>query len=181
MSEVYLSKVTEVIGLFPKISYLIAVFSILTVSFAMQNILGLIYLCILLGLCAIYVLVKQNTLIPIEEDVGHFCNWFSFWYVCYPMFYLNQINYLLFSVFLLFCLLDSYSKKGYGVALIMSFISGLSAGILIPAFMIALGGINYLLLNEMSHSNKITCSMPQKQTFKCSVYKNGQLIGEQKA
>ena len=34
----------------------------------------------------------------------------------------------------------------------------------------------YLFLNE-TQSNKDVCSMPKKQTFKCSVYKNGELIG----
>lgn len=34
---------------------------------------------------------------------------------------------------------------------------------------------NYLFTNEVS-SNKEVCSMPSKQTFKCSVYKNGELL-----
>jgi hypothetical protein len=34
----------------------------------------------------------------------------------------------------------------------------------------------YLFFNEIS-SNKAVCSMPSKQTFKCAVYKNGEMIG----
>lgn len=34
----------------------------------------------------------------------------------------------------------------------------------------------YLFFNETS-SNKVVCSMPKKQTFKCAVYKNGEMIG----
>jgi hypothetical protein len=35
-----------------------------------------------------------------------------------------------------------------------------------------------LFINELtSGSNKEVCSMPNKQTFKCSVYKNGELLG----
>ena len=33
----------------------------------------------------------------------------------------------------------------------------------------------YLFFNEMSSTSEV-CSMPKKQTFKCSVYKNGQLL-----
>jgi hypothetical protein len=34
----------------------------------------------------------------------------------------------------------------------------------------------YLFFNE-TVSNKVVCSMPKKQTFKCAVYKNGEMIG----
>ena len=34
---------------------------------------------------------------------------------------------------------------------------------------------NYLFTNEVSSNNEV-CSMPSKQTFKCSVYKNGELL-----
>ena len=42
--------------------------------------------------------------------------------------------------------------------------------------MYAGGSSQYLFFNEIS-SNKEICSMPSKQTFKCSVFKNGGLIG----
>jgi hypothetical protein len=35
---------------------------------------------------------------------------------------------------------------------------------------------NYLYINEIN-TNKEVCSMPTKQQFKCSVYKNGELVG----
>jgi len=35
---------------------------------------------------------------------------------------------------------------------------------------------NLLFFNDYS-SNKEICTMPKKQTFKCAVYKNGELIG----
>jgi hypothetical protein len=40
----------------------------------------------------------------------------------------------------------------------------------------ALGGKKYLYFNEVS-SNKEVCSVAKNQTFKCAVYKNGELIG----
>ena len=53
---------------------------------------------------------------------------------------------------------------------------GLSSAALILSFMYAGGSSKYLFFNEVS-SNKEMCSQPNKQTFKCSVYKNGELIG----
>jgi hypothetical protein len=41
--------------------------------------------------------------------------------------------------------------------------------------MYAGGSGKYLFFNEVS-SNKEMCSQPKKQTFKCSLYKNGELI-----
>ena len=34
---------------------------------------------------------------------------------------------------------------------------------------------NYLFINEMISGNQV-CSKPTKQKFKCSVYKNGEII-----
>jgi hypothetical protein len=34
---------------------------------------------------------------------------------------------------------------------------------------------NYLFMNEI-YTNGQVCSMPSKQQFKCSVYKNGELV-----
>jgi hypothetical protein len=40
----------------------------------------------------------------------------------------------------------------------------------------SLGLGDYLIFNEVS-STKEVCTVPKKQTFKCSVYKNGELVG----
>jgi hypothetical protein len=37
-------------------------------------------------------------------------------------------------------------------------------------------GYDSLLYFDELESNNVTCSRPSKQTFKCSVYKNGELI-----
>jgi len=46
----------------------------------------------------------------------------------------------------------------------------------IITMMYAGGSGNYLFFNELS-SNKDVCYQPSKQTFKCNVFKNGELIG----
>ena len=54
------------------------------------------------------------------------------------------------------------------------FSGGIVATIVIT-IMVMLNLNKYLFFNELS-SNKDVCSMPSKQTFKCSVYKNGELL-----
>jgi hypothetical protein len=42
------------------------------------------------------------------------------------------------------------------------------------------GASKYLVFSDgdTSSSNSEKCSMPSKQKFKCSVYKNGELVGQ---
>ena len=42
--------------------------------------------------------------------------------------------------------------------------------------MFKLSGNTSLLYYDDYTSNKVACSKPNKQTFKCSVYKNGEII-----
>ena len=52
-----------------------------------------------------------------------------------------------------------------------------SAGIIIMLMYVG-GSGNYLFYNETTTSTGSgqVCSMPSKQTFKCQVYKNGELV-----
>ena len=54
-------------------------------------------------------------------------------------------------------------------------LAGMSFGVLITSIMYATGNGKYMFFNETS-SDKEICSMPKKQTFKCAVYKNGELV-----
>jgi hypothetical protein len=48
---------------------------------------------------------------------------------------------------------------------------------LIVTLMYAGGSGKYLFFNEVS-SNKEVCYQPSKQTFKCQMYKDGELVGQ---
>ena len=101
-------------------------------------------------------------------------------YICTPMFYNNSINYVVLSLLLFYLVLTisifSYHKciKNMG-EMVTSLVTGLLMGVLIPVFFYLGNGSRYLFFNNLS-SDKDVCSMPSKQTFKCNVYKNGQLI-----
>jgi len=105
---------------------------------------------------------------------------FTIMYICLPMFIYGSINYWILSGLLSYFLIDIRIKYLYncfsvGDVLLNIFVGAVISSILI-LIMISSNGLKpYVFFNEMS-SNKEICSMTKKQTFKCSVYKNGELI-----
>ena len=90
-------------------------------------------------------------------------------------------NFWVFSVLLVYFFLDLFIKiyKNCIVKmgdLFLNILLGLASSALIVSLMYAGGSGKYLFFNEVS-SNKEICSQPKKQTFKCSLYKNGELVG----
>ena len=59
--------------------------------------------------------------------------------------------------------------------LFLNVLLGLASSALIVTLMYAGGSGKYLFFNEVS-SNKDICYQPKEQTFKCSLYRNGELI-----
>lgn len=105
---------------------------------------------------------------------------FTMVYICGPMFVNKEINYWVLSAFIFYLVLDASVRSYFGcinkLLVFLNIIMGLVAGV---ATLLAMYGAkisNYLFFNEISSSKEI-CSMPSKQTFKCAVYKNGQLVG----
>ena len=59
--------------------------------------------------------------------------------------------------------------------LFLNILLGATSAALIVTMMYAGGSGKYLFFNEVS-SNKDVCYQPSKQTFKCSLFRNGELI-----
>jgi hypothetical protein len=173
--------------------------SILSLSFYYQNFNGLIYLCFLLGVCILrqmcYSLTKSS-----PDDISNqtictkilyskyknstfstFVFAFTIMYLSIPMFINNSVNFSLFSTLLIYFFYDIFIKwyKKCIVNtgdLLLNLLGGLVSSILIVSLMYLGGSSKYLFFNEIQ-SNKEVCTMPSKQTFKCQVYKNGELVG----
>jgi hypothetical protein len=107
-------------------------------------------------------------------------------YLSLPMFTNDNVNYFVFSILVIYFLLDIFVKvfkkciTSYA-DLFINILSGLSLGWIIVSLMYAGGSGYYLFFDSSSSSinnpsNDVKCEMPSKQTFKCSVYKNGQLV-----
>jgi hypothetical protein len=97
------------------------------------------------------------------------------------MFTNHAVNFWIFGSLLVYFFLDVFIKiyKNCIVSiggLVLNILLGAASAGLIVTLMYAGGSGKYLFFNEVS-TNKEICSMPQKQTFKCAVYKNGELVG----
>lgn len=117
---------------------------------------------------------------------------FSIFIIAYSIFYLytpgyaklSQTNIGLLVLLVVYAILDIMIKKNLGcfklkttnfMGLFFNVLGGSIAGYIAVTILYTLNLTNYLYFNMLS-SNAITCSVPKQQTFKCTVYKNGQII-----
>lgn len=171
--------------------------SLVGLSFVFQNFKGFIYLGFLLGACVvreyIYRMAGSN---PIVNDrtictsiqysqygnptFSAFVFAFTIMYLSLPMFANDSVNFWVFSSILVYFCLDIFIKiyKGCIVKmgdLFLNVLLGVFSSALIVSLMWTGGSGKYLFFNEVS-SNKEICSQPKEQTFRCSLYRNGELI-----
>lgn len=97
---------------------------------------------------------------------------------------INAINYGVLSFFIAYICLDLFIKKSlhcipafFSTSILTNIVSGLFLGGVISGIIMYGTYLKpYLYINELN-KNKEVCSMPSKQQFRCSVYKNGTLVG----
>ena len=169
-----------------------------SLSFVFQNFKGFIFFGFLLGFCILRNFAyMMNKAAPIEDDhtlctsiqysqygnatFSAFVFAFTIVYLSIPMFSEGDPNFWIFSALLVYFFADVGIKmmKKCIVSttdLALNVLAGAASAGLIVAAMYAGGSGNYLFFNQATSSNE-QCSMPSTQTFKCSVYKNGELIG----
>jgi hypothetical protein len=170
---------------------------IVGMSFMFQNFKGFIYLGFLFAIAClregIYTISGAEKFVA-NGDVcsmvqysnydnsgfNVFISAFTTLYMITPMFYFKDYNYVAFGgllvyIFVIIRVLMNRKCIEFSSVLI-NVILGAISGIVIITLLYAGGSSNYLFFNEIS-SNKEVCTMPKKQTFKCSVYKNGELVG----
>jgi hypothetical protein len=169
---------------------------ILSISFIFQNAKGVFYLGIFLLVSCIREFVLSFYNIPkfyAKNDICtmvQYSNYSSVGYIIFiatftavynfsPMFFNNDYNYLALGGFLVYLIaIIKYLMHYKCISFIDVFLNMFSGGIvatIVITIMVMLNLNKYLFFNELS-SNKDVCSMPSKQTFKCSVYKNGELL-----
>jgi hypothetical protein len=170
----------------------------LSLSFVFQNFKGFIFLGYLLGVCLIrnYVymlngsetLKNDNTICSSIQyskygnpTFSAFVFAFTIMYISFPMFSNGEVNFWIFGGLLAYFFLDIFIKiyKKCVIKtgdLFLNVLLGLASSALIVTLMYAGGSSKFLFFNETS-STKEVCSVPSKQTFKCSVFKDGTLVG----
>ena len=184
--------------LFTFYSPLIVALSVFSMSFIFQNFKGIIYLLWLVVFCWFrslgYELMGAQPNTGSGDDLCTMVQYsqygnstfsmffiaFTMAYICGPMILNKDINYWILSAFLFYFFLDIAIRIKMGCTTLtyvfLDSILGLVAAIIALVAMYGSKLYNYIFFNETS-STKDVCSMPSKQTFKCSVYKNGELIG----
>ena len=178
-------------------SPIILAVSITSLSFIFQNFKGLIYLGFLIAVCVVrnYVYSMSGS-VPITNDrtictsiqyskygnptFSSFVFAFTIMYLSLPMFSNGAANFWVFSSLLCYFITDIFIKiyKNCVVKmsdLFLNILLGLASSALIVTLMYTGGSGKYLFFNEVS-SNKDICYQPSEQTFRCSLYKNGELI-----
>jgi len=117
-----------------------------------------------------------------NETFSMFFIAFSLVYLCAPMIMNEQINYWILCSFLFYFILDARVRYSTGCItsgadMFLNTVIGFVSGVISVMVFYLTNNQQYLFFNEMS-STKDMCSMPDKQTFKCKVYKNGEVIRE---
>jgi len=187
-------------------SPVILAISVFSSSFFYQNFNGFIYLAFLVGVSILRDFILYITQDPNKgtyKSSNDICDMvqyskygntgfsifalsFTFMYLCLPMFINCNINYFVMVPLMLYLFTDiglRFMKGCIGpnerLAVVFSnIISGAFLGTVIPGAMYMGGSSKYLFFSNDDYvANGEKCSMPKKQKFKCSVYKNGQLVG----
>ena len=104
---------------------------------------------------------------------------FTLAYLVLPMKYNNQMNYGVLAFLCILLAIDVITKVENKCTTYAGSILGALVGFLFGAIWYVLfhaTGYDGLLYFDELRSDNVVCSRPSKQTFKCSVYKNGELI-----
>lgn len=179
-------------------SPIILAVSITSLSFIFQNFKGLIYLGFLIAICVVrnYFYMMSGSE-PILNDktictsvqyskygnptFSAFVFAFTIMYLSMPMFSNGAPNLWVFTSLVAYGCVDIFIKIYKNCIakmsdLFLNVLMGLVSGAVIVSLMYVGGSGKFLFFNEIS-SNKDICYKPTEQTFKCSVFKNGELVG----
>jgi L-asparagine transporter-like permease len=199
-SKIPLSKqLSQYITLMVHLLPIIVVIFILTSSIILQTVRGFVFLgfitasyVVRLTAYSIFSMFSKKKAVTNAENEddqtyatkGYHCGIsvyllsFTFAYICVPMMFLKNINIMVLAV-LLFCIfIDLFYKStnlcDFTMETFFNIVGGFFIGFLVCFLMYMGGASKYLFFSEVS--SKEYCSVPQKQKFKCNVFKNGELL-----
>ena len=182
---------------FAMISPFLVILLFVFISIINSNLKGMIYLLGIFILLLVVYLFQSVLRVHLPEKSSPFCQIFAFpmglytvpsmnsaiflftlVYLFLPMVMNNIMNYPLLIILLILYAIDCVIKTGRRCTTPTGIILGSFVGILVGLFwyfVIKSQSPNLLYYDDLL-SNKIACSRPSQQKFKCSVYKNGELL-----
>ena len=179
--------------------FMLAFFLIMSSIFN-QNIKGFVYLAGVLMASVINIFIMNQIGSPVYDDRSFTCNIlalpflsqfnspapssvfiaFTLAYLILPMQYNEgQMNYALLAALLGLLSIDTITQIKNKCSTTSGTFFGIMIGFLLGTFWYTLfhrTGYDSLLFFNETISNNTMCSRPSKQTFKCSIYKGGQLL-----
>jgi hypothetical protein len=180
-------------------SPLILIIMIIGFSFASKDFKGFVYLGFLIFFCMLrefaYSLYSTKPNIKSPNDscsliqysrhgnasFSTFVFGFTIAYLTTPMFVNNAVNFWILGGLLFYFFLDMFIKLFDKCIvntgdLVINSLLGIACACMVVSFMYSAGSNKLLFFDELlGDGNK--CSMAKNQTFRCAVYKNGELIG----
>jgi len=182
---------------FSMISPFLVILIFVFISIINSNFKGFIYLLGIFLLFFIILLFQKVLRIQLPSDSSPYCQVFSFpiplqgvpsfnssiflftiVYLFLPMIANNIMNFPLLMLLLVLYAIDTVTKVNgkctSPVGVILGSFLGLVWG-LVWYFLVQTQNPELLYYDDLI-SNKIACSRPTQQQFKCAVYKNGQLL-----
>jgi hypothetical protein len=181
------------------LSPLLLGFFLLMTSVFNQNIRGIVYLAGVLIACVINLVLMGVIRSRRDVNAAALCDLvslpfvngynspslsslfiaFTIAYLVLPMTYNDNMNYGVLAVLLGLFVMNAISRVTNRCTTTIGIFLGALVGLVLGGLWYTLfhstGHDSLLFFNEVS-SNNVVCSRPAKQTFKCSVYKNGELI-----
>lgn len=190
---------SNVLQFFSFISPTLLVFFMFMTSLFNQNLKGIVYISGLI-ICSILNIIFMNIIgSGRDENEAFSCSLFdipmvsqfnspypscmiiafTIAYLALPMKYNKQMNYVVLAFLMSLLVVDMLTKvqnkcttyPGSMMGALVGFIFGTIWYIIFHGL-----GFDSLLYFDELRSDNVICSRPTKQTFKCSVYKNGELI-----
>ena len=190
---------SNMLQLFAALSPLLLGFFLVMSSLFNQNLKGMIYLAGVLMASVINIFLMNQIKSPVSDKASLSCNLvdlpfitefnspapsslfiaFTIAYLVLPMKYNNNMNYVILASLLGLFGIDAITKIQNNCTTVGGSFLGALVGFILGAIWYTIfhvSGYDSLLYFDELESNNVTCSRPSKQTFKCSVYKNGELI-----
>jgi hypothetical protein len=191
---------TNIFKFFATISPLLLGFFMVMISLFNQDLKGLIYLSGILLATVFNVFLMNMIKSRKDVDAAASCSLiempfnmslynspsmnsvflsFTAMYLILPMVANNQINYPLIAFLLSLFSIDAINKFMNKCTSIGGIVIGLLSGAIYGTLWYTLfhaTGNDSLLYFDETLSNRVYCARPKKQTFKCAVYKNGEVI-----
>jgi len=193
---------SNMLQLFSLLAPVLLCFFLVMSSLFNQNIKGLIYLAGVLMASVINLFLMNQIQSPKIPDAAFNCNLielpyltefnspsssslfiaFTVAYLVLPMFYNNQMNYVILASLLCLFGLDAVTQVTNKCTTKAGSFFGALVGFLLGALWYTIfkaAGYESLLYFDELVSNNVSCSRPSTQTFRCKVFKNGELISSQ--